>query len=97
MTISAPTPTITVTLTQNDARFVLEALQILENKWLEINRTSSDEDVQAEYGMDALDLSGTRESIQRDAIRMFGENVMNFSRELLAPPMPKTSEDCCPR
>jgi len=58
---SAPTSTVTITLTQNDVRFVLEALQMLENKWLEINRTSTDENEQAEYGMDALDLDGTRE------------------------------------
>lgn len=75
------TPTVTLTLTQNDARYVLEALQMLEEKWLHINRTSTDEDEQADYAMDALDLHGTRESIRRCAIEVFGESVTQFSRE----------------
>jgi hypothetical protein len=80
-----PTPTMTLTLTQNDARYVLEALQMLEEKWLHINRTSSNEDEQADYGMDALDLHGTHEAIQREAVKAFGSGVTNFSREPFAP------------
>jgi hypothetical protein len=75
---------MTITLTQNDARFVLEALQMLENKWLEINRTSGDEDEQAEYGMDALDLNGTREFIQREAVKAVGQGATDFSRQPFA-------------
>jgi hypothetical protein len=85
MTNPAPTPTMTLTLTQNDVRYVLEALQMLEEKWLHINRTSSNEDEQAEYGMDALDLHGTREAIQREAVTAFGYGVTNFLREPFAP------------
>ena len=81
MNTSAPTPTVTLTLTENDARYVLEALQMLEDKWVHINRTSTDEDEQAEYGMDALDLHGTRLSIEHEAVAAFGESVRNFSRE----------------
>ncbi len=55
MDTPAPTSTVTLTLTQNDARYVLQALQMLEEKWLHMNRTSTDEDEQADYAMDALD------------------------------------------
>ncbi len=66
-TPAPPTTTFTLTLSRKATRYVLEALQMLENKWLEINHTSTDEDEQADYGNDALDLHGTRESIQSQA------------------------------
>ena len=81
MNTPAPTPTVTLKLTENDARYVLEALQMLEEKWLHINRTSTNEDEQADYGMDALDLNGTRDLIERKAVEAFGRSVTNFSRE----------------
>ena len=63
----------------------------------EINRTSSDEDEQAEYGMDALDLNGTREFIQNEAVKAFGQGVTNFSREPFAVATPKNGADFHPR
>ena len=81
MTSEFPTPpTVMLTLTENDARYVLEALQLLENKWFEINRTTTDEDEQAGYANDALDLHGTRKSIEDAAVAAFGDSVTNFSR-----------------
>ena len=82
-----PTTTVTLTLSRKATRYVLEALQILENKLLEIDHTSTDEDEQADYGNDALDLHGTRESIQSQAVEAFGPGVTNFSRE----PFPATA------
>jgi hypothetical protein len=88
MTTNAPpTTTVTLTLSRKATRYVLEALQMLENRWLEINQTSTDEDEQADYGNDALDLYGTRESIQIQAVEAFGPGVTNFSRE----PFPASS------
>ena len=84
MTTAASTPTVTIKLTENDARYVLEALQMLEAKWLHMNHTSTNEDEQADFGMDALDLHGTRESIEREAVKAFGPSVTNFSREPFA-------------
>ncbi len=50
----APKPTLlTVQLSQHDTRFILEALKMLEEKWQHVNLTTSDEDEQAEYGMEA--------------------------------------------
>jgi hypothetical protein len=86
-TPAPPTTTVTLKLSRKAARYVLEALQMLENKWLEINHTSTDEDEQADYGNDALDLHGTRESIQSQAVEAFGPGVTNFSRE----PFPRSA------
>jgi len=72
---------LTVQLNHHDARFILEALQMLEEKWLHINQTTTDEDEQAECGMDAIDVHALRESLQTQAIEAFGANVTNFSRQ----------------
>ncbi len=93
----APTPTITLTLNKRDARYVLEALQKLENKWLTINRTTTDEDEQADYGMDALDLHGTREFIQEKAVAAFGPSVISFSREPIPVTTPQPADSLRPR
>jgi hypothetical protein len=86
MTTNAPpTTSVTLTLSRKATRYVLEALQMLENRWLEVNHTSTDEDEQAEYGMDALDVHSTRESIQSQAVEAFGPGVTNFSREPFPP------------
>jgi hypothetical protein len=82
-----PTTTVTLTLSRKAARYVLEALQMLEEKWQHINLTSTDEDEEAEYGMDALDVHSTRESIQSQAVEAFGPGVTDFSRE----PFPSTA------
>ena len=92
-----PTPTVTITLTENDARFVLEALQMLENKWLEINRTTTDEDEQSDYAMDALNLHGTRESVKQQAVEAFGPSVINFSREPFPSTAPQPADPLQPR
>jgi len=73
-------PTMTITLSEADSRFILEALQTLHTQWMHINRTSTDEDEQADYGMDAIVLEMTREKFERGAVKTFGENVKNFSR-----------------
>jgi len=93
----APTPTITLRLNKRDASYVLEALQELENKWLTINRTTTDEDEQADYGMDALDLHGTREFIQDEAVAAFGPSVINFSREPIPSSAPRPADPLQPR
>lgn len=76
-------PTMTISLGEADARFILEALGELYAKWSEINRTSTDEDIQAEYGMDAIALDATRKIFECEAVKRFGPGVKNFSREPL--------------
>ena len=81
---------MTITLSEADARFMLEALQTMRDRWMEINRTSIDEDEQAEYGMDAAVLEMTREKLEEAALRTFGPRVKEFSREPIyaAKPIP---------
>jgi hypothetical protein len=76
---------LTVQLSHHDTRFILEALKMLEEKWQHINLTTDDEDEQAEYGMDAIDLHATRISLESQAIAAFGPTITNFSREPFAP------------
>lgn len=76
--------TMTISLGEADARFILEALDELYAKWSEINRTSTDENVQAEYGMDAIALRTTLKIFEQEAVKQFGLGVKNISREPLA-------------
>jgi hypothetical protein len=80
-TQDAPPTSITVSLSWNDTRFILEALQMMHDKWLEINRTTTNEDEQADYGNDLMSLRGTLDSLQRQAVSTFGTDVLNLSRE----------------
>ena len=73
--------TLTTTLTDRDARFILEALHEMHAKWLKINQTTTDEDEQAEYGMDAIVLEMTFKKFEQQAVEAFGANITNFSRE----------------
>ena len=68
-----------------DARFILEALKEMSDKWRHINRTTADEDEQADYGNDVMFLDSRRERIERLAVEAFGPQIKNFSREPLAP------------
>lgn len=85
--------TLTITLYERDARFILEALEALEAKWLEVNRTTQDEDEQAEYGMDAAVLEMTRERFEEAAKKVFGEGIRNFLHESPLPPHLAGPED----
>jgi hypothetical protein len=86
MTNTPPKPALlTFQLSHHDTRFILEALKMLEEKWQHINLTTTDEDEQAEYGMDAIDLHATRTSFESQAIAAFGRTITNFSREPFAP------------
>jgi len=77
-TPAPPTTTVTLTLSRKASRSVLEALQMLEEKWQQINRTSTDKDEQAEYGRDALDVHSTRESIKSQEGEAFGPRSLMF-------------------
>ena len=75
-----PTPTMKIELTQRSCHFIIEGLRDLREKWFEINRTSTDEDIQAEYGMDALVLDIECEHFEREAVAAFGPTVLDYSR-----------------
>ena len=86
-------PTMTITLDERDARYIVEALEALETKWLHVNWTTTDEDEHAEYGMDAAVLDFTRKRLQTAAVEAFGASVMNFLHEPHLPPPPDRKLD----
>jgi hypothetical protein len=74
---------MTLDLTFSDAKLVLEALQLLEEKWALICETSSDEDEVADYGNDLVELRLLQASTRESAVSAFGQNVTNFDRTTL--------------
>jgi hypothetical protein len=61
-----------------DARFILEVLRELSDKWRHINQTTTDEDEQADYGNDVMFLDSRRERIEGLAVEAFGPQIKNF-------------------
>ncbi len=74
---------VSICLTEWQARIVLEALGELEGKWQHINRTTQDEDEQADYANDLIELGMTKRHITKAAIQVFGESVTKFERTLV--------------
>ncbi len=70
--------TVTLELDDADARFILEGLQRTSDAWLTINRTTTDENEQADYGNDWLFLDGRRERIEKVLVDAFGERATQF-------------------
>ena len=52
----------------------------MKAQWSHINRTSTDEDEQADYGNDLISLGMTVENFEAAAVEVFGPGVKNFSR-----------------
>ncbi|MFE8073511.1 hypothetical protein QQM79_20880 [Marinobacteraceae bacterium S3BR75-40.1] len=70
-------------LTESDTRFVIESLRELEKKWAAICETSEDEDEISDYGNDLIELRLLIKTTEEQAIKTFGDGVVNFSREAL--------------
>ncbi|GLQ76360.1 hypothetical protein [Vibrio penaeicida] len=66
-----------------DTRLVLEALLELENKWAKICNTSEDDDEVADYGNDLVELRLLMKPVVTQAVEIFGDSVVDFSRETL--------------
>ena len=73
-------PLLSIELDRADCRFILEALQAMKSQWVHINRTTTDEDEQADYGNDVILLGMTLENFEAAALQVFGSSVKNFSR-----------------
>lgn len=71
---------VTVDLLEWEARLVLVAMAELEEKWRTICNTTTDEDVQADYGNDLVELRMAKESIQQKAVAEFGDQILIFDR-----------------
>jgi hypothetical protein len=74
---------VTLSLTEAEAKLLLEAVATLEAKWADICESSSDEDEIAEYGNDLTELRLLSVAMKEEAMGTFGQGVMNFSREAL--------------
>jgi len=72
-----------LTLSESEAKIVLEALMKREEEMAEICRSSEDEDMVADTGNDLIELRLLLKPLQERAVAVFGSGVMNFSRELL--------------
>ena len=65
-------------LTEWQTRIVLEALSELEGKWQHINQATQDDDEQADYANDLIELSMTKRYITKTAIETFRESTIKF-------------------
>jgi hypothetical protein len=72
---------LTLSLLPWQAKLLLEAASDLEAKWRRINESSRDEDEVAEIGNDLMDLISTREHLEKEAVKAFGQGVCDFSRK----------------
>jgi hypothetical protein len=74
---------LTVNLSESEAKILLESLVARERQMAEICATSDDADLVAETGNDLIELRLFLRSVRDQAVRQFGEQVLNFSREPL--------------
>jgi transcription initiation factor IIE alpha subunit len=72
-----------LTLTESQAKIVLEALLKRESDMSELCRTSDDEDLVADTGNDLIELRLLLKPLRERALATFGPNVLNFSRDEL--------------
>lgn len=70
-------------LAESELKIVLEALTELEMKMATICYTSTDEDEIADIGNDLIEVRLLLKPLKEKAIAQYGENIINFSRELL--------------
>ncbi|MCA6129573.1 hypothetical protein [Thalassolituus oleivorans] len=70
-------------LAESELKIVLEALTELEMKMATICDTSTDEDEIADIGNNLIEVRLLLKPLKEKAIAQYGENIINFSRELL--------------
>ena len=72
-----------IELEQSETKILLEALVALEKKYVEICNSSEDEDEVADFGNDLIELRLLLNPLKEKAVKIFGKDVLNFSREPL--------------
>ena len=70
-------------LVESELKIVLEALTEMEKRMANICETSNDEDEVADIGNDLIEIRLLLKPLKERAIEQYGENIVNFSRELL--------------
>lgn len=64
-----------------ELKIILEALIEMEGKMSDICETSDDEDEVADIGNDLIELRLLLNPLKERAIKEYGEDILNFSRE----------------
>ena len=72
-----------VKLIESEVKILLEALIEQEKRYMHICDSSDDEDEIADVGNDLIELRLLLNPLQNSALNKFGDQVLNFSRELL--------------
>ena len=70
-------------LVESEVKILLEALIEQEKRYMQICDSSDDEDEIADIGNDLIELRLLLNPLRGDALKEFGDQVLNFSRELL--------------
>lgn len=70
-------------LTESELKIMLEALSEMEQRMAHICATSDDEDEISDVGNDLIEVRLLLNPLKEEAIEKYGENITNFSRELL--------------
>ena len=68
-------------LVESELKIVLEALSGMEQKMAHICATSEDEDEISDIGNDLIELRLFLKPLKERAIKQYGKNITNFSRE----------------
>jgi hypothetical protein len=74
---------LVVSLSESEVKILLESLVARERHMAALCATSDDADVVAETGNDLIELRLFLRSVRDQAVRQFGERVLNFNREPL--------------
>ena len=64
-----------------EARLLIEACRVLEERWTKIADTTEDEDEQADYLNDLGQLELVKEHLEEVATEAFGPGIKKFSRD----------------
>lgn len=72
-----------VKLIESEVKVLLEALIEQEKRYMYICDSSDDEDEIADVGNDLIELRLFLNTLRDSALNKFGDQVLNFSRELL--------------
>lgn len=70
-------------LIESEVKILLEALIEQEKRYMNICDSSDDEDEIADVGNDLIELRLLLNPLRDSALNKFGDQVLNFSRELL--------------
>lgn len=70
-------------LVESELKIVLEALLEMEKKMADICNASDDDDEVADIGNDLIEVRLLLNPLKEQAVKEYGESILNFSRELL--------------